>query len=101
MDFDLHSMNLAARELLTCIEADVELLRHHGHDAAADRAVRKVAQLTDQAAGVSARLDNMPDGPGLALHAALNELERRMAAPGAPHLTHLLSLKALATVEDQ
>ena len=82
MEFDLHSMNQAARDLLSGVERDAELMREHGNGGAADRAECTAERLTGVSAEVRARLSAMPDHAGLVLSAALDDLERNLAASG-------------------
>jgi len=82
MEFNLTAMNQAARELLSGVEHDADLLRQHGHGAAADRAERTAERLAGESAKVRARLSAMPDHAGLALNDALDELERNLAVSG-------------------
>ena len=53
MDFDLHSMNLPARELLAGVERDAELLRAAGDERGARRATKRVEHLRQSLARIS------------------------------------------------
>lgn len=78
MEFDLHRMNMAARDLLAGVEEDVALMHEHGHVDAAKRTTRRVERFTGVSAKVRTRLAAVPDHAGENLNAVLDELERRL-----------------------
>lgn len=62
MDFDLHSMTLAARELLAGVERDVEFLRAVGDERGARRATKRVERLRQSLARMPERPEHATGG---------------------------------------